>query len=134
MGQLVDQGQPRVPVKNRGDVQLRKGRPPVADRAGGKYLKIGEVSSGRRPPVALPVGDERIGAAAPLGASVPEHRVGLAHARRNPEVGAQPALPGASAVPGPQAERPGSAGPPGHAQRRWLIAGSFQYGHRAATN
>ena len=35
VGQLVDQGQPRVTVKNRGDVQLLKVRPPEADRAGG---------------------------------------------------------------------------------------------------
>ena len=89
MGELVHHGQLRATVQNRRDVQLRKARALIGDHAGGKHFEIGELSSGRRPPVTLPMGDDGVGAGASPGACVPQHRVGLPHSGGNPEVDAQ---------------------------------------------
>jgi hypothetical protein len=62
VGQLIHHSQLWTAVQNRRDVQLWKARAPVGDHTRRKYLEIGELSSGRRPPVPLPVGNHGVGA------------------------------------------------------------------------
>ena len=65
-------------------LQQGRGLSPLA--AGAVF---GELSSRRRAPVLLPVGNDGVRAGASLGACVSQHRVGLPHSGGNPEVGAQ---------------------------------------------
>jgi hypothetical protein len=89
MSELVHHGQLWATIENRQDVRLRKARALISDHAGGKHFEIGELSSGRRPPVTLPMGDDGVGARALPGACLPQHRVGLPYSGGNPEPDAQ---------------------------------------------
>ena len=118
MGELVDQGEFRPAVEHGLDVELLEGRASVCSTTRRDHLQIRDLSGRCRSPVALPVGENDVEAAAALGARFAQHHIGLAYSWCDPKVRAKTALLGVRAHRA-VVYRPGNAAP------AWLGFGAF---------
>ena len=91
--ELVDERHLGRPSDDRVDVHLLERRPAMHDRAPRHDLEVGDLLGGARAAVGLDVADHDVGAALTPTPALAEHREGLAHARREPDVDAQLASP-----------------------------------------
>ncbi len=104
VGQLVDQRDIRPPGQHGVQVHLGEGGAAVLDRAPRHHLQVADHLRGVLPAVRLDEPGNHIGAALVPAPTLAEHRVGLADARRRPEV--DPQVPAGRAAHAPIVPQP----------------------------
>jgi hypothetical protein len=89
VGELVDQGDLRVPAQDRVQVHLLQHAAPVLDLLAGHDLQVADHRLGPLAAVGFDEPDDHVGAPVPPAAALVEHGVGLADARGGAEVDAE---------------------------------------------